>query len=274
MARVPSVAQTEPPLRPFATAVRKLAVTARTCAYCGSEEIRPSNRRNALDVLLACLFLSPFRCKVCRMRFYRVWRPSFLRPPDPPVAPLLVMPARRKLLALDANSPRRIEPEPVQSQRSLPLLIPPGSKLDVVAPAFIESPEPEPAPEPPQPLIAVQPGSILILEDDLSIRKLLRRLLDRRGYFTVEIANIGDVAAALLERRAGLLIVDISATADTAVTDVAALADAHPALKILALSAETIQDIEIPGRLLLLPKPFPLDSFIDCVERLREQSSE
>ena len=272
MARVPSVAQTEQPLRPFATAVRKLAVMARTCAYCGSAEIRPSNRRNALDVLLACLFLAPFRCKVCRMRFYRVWRPSFLRPPDPPVAPLLVMPARRKVLALDIISPTHIEPEPVHPQRNQPHLIPLGGNVDVIAPQLVESQTFASYQEPAEPILTAQPGCILILEDDLSIRKLLRRLLDRRGYFTVEIANAADLAAQLLERRAGLLIVDVPPGAENGVKEVAALADAHPALKILALSAEKLPDFEIPGRLLVLPKPFPLESFVDCVEQLLERS--
>jgi hypothetical protein len=46
------------------------------------------------------------------------------------------------------------------------------------------------------------------------------------------------------------------------------MALAHPQLKILALSAESLRDSEIPGRLLALPKPFPLDSFIDSVEGL------
>ncbi len=271
MARVPSVAQTEPPLRSFATAVRKLAVTARSCAHCGSPEIRPSTQRNALDVLLACLFLSPFRCKACRMRFYRVWRPSMLRPPDPPVAPLLVMPARRKVLALDMISPTRIEPEPVHPRHKEPHLIPLERNVDVMLPQFDESPTPASTPEPPQPLIAAQPGSILILEDDLSIRKLLRRLLDRRGYFTVELSHAADIVAEMLERRAGLLIVDVSPAADNGVKDVAELAGAHPGLKILALSAEKLPVVEIPGRLLVLPKPFPLDSFIDCVERLLER---
>lgn len=206
------------------------------------------------------------------MRFYRVWRPSLIRPPDPPVAPLLVIPARRKVLELDIISPSVIEPEPVHPRHNEPRLIPLESHIDVIAPRLVESPAAASAPNPPQPLPAAQAGSILILEDDLSIRKLLRRLLDRRGYFTVEISDAAELAAELLKRRAGMLIVDISATAGSGASDVAGLARAHPALKILALSAEKSQDIEIPGRLLVLPKPFPLDSFVDCVERLLERS--
>ena len=180
------------------------------------------------------------------------------------------MPARREVLALDIVSPRQIEPEPVPLRHKEPQLIPLESHADVIAPQLVESPTAAAVPEPPQPLPAAQPGSILILEDDLSIRKLLRRLLDRRGYFTVEISDAADLAAELLERRASLLIVDVSAAAENGEKDVAALRDAHPALKILALSAEKLPVIEIPGRLLVLLKPFPLDSFVDCVERLLE----
>jgi CheY-like chemotaxis protein len=184
----------------------------------------------------------------------------------------LVIPARRKVLALDIISPTVIEPEPVHPRNNAAQLIPLESHIDVIAPRLVESPAAASAPDSPQPLPAAQAGSILILEDDLSIRKLLRRLLDRRGYFTVEISDAADLAAELLKRRAGMLIVDVSATAGTGARDVAELARAHPALKILALSEEKPQDIEIPGRLLVLPKPFPLDSFVDCVERLLERS--
>lgn len=267
MARVPSFAQTEQPLRPLATAVRRLAVTGRVCPNCGSPDIRPSNRRNALDVLLACLFLSPYRCRFCRIRFYRVWRPSLQRSSAPPVAPMLLIPVRRKALAIDGVSTRHIEPQPVPSLR-LPQIVPPGRKFDDTAPSPNERPLAAPA-STAQVLIASAsgPAPILILEEDLSIRKLLRRLLERRGYHTVEIERIEDLAGELLGRPVDLLIVDVS-TAEAGLDAVVKLARALPDLKILALSAEALKDGELPGRLLVLPKPFPLDSFVDSVDRL------
>jgi CheY-like chemotaxis protein len=281
MARVPSVAQTEQTFRPLASAVRRLAVAGRCCASCGSLEIRPSNRRNALDILLACLFLAPFRCRVCRGRFYRMWRPSLQRSPDPPIAPLLVMPPRRQALNLDSVEPRRLEPEPVQPQRSQqPEIVPPERKADVIAAAPVESPDAKSEPAPPLSGVtpdraapapaapgAAAPGAILILENDLSIRKLLRRLLERRGYFIVEIAQADDLAGEMLDRRVDLLIVDVS-TVETGVEAVVKLARALPNLRLLALSAEPLPENEIPERLLVLPKPFPLDSFVDGVDRL------
>jgi CheY-like chemotaxis protein len=220
--------------RPLTQAVRKLAVTARSCAHCGSPEIRPSNRRNALDILLACVFLAPFRCRVCRGRFYRMWRPSLQRPPVPPAAPLLVMPQRA------------VDPKPSPPP---PAVAPVSTSPDFAA-----------------------PGAVLILEDDLSIRKLLRRLLERRGHFTVEIAQADDLAAEMLDRRVDLLIVDVS-TVEAGVEAVFEFARALPSLKILAISGEPVRANEIQDRLLVLPKPFPLDSFVDGVDRLLARSS-
>jgi CheY-like chemotaxis protein len=219
--------------RPLTNAVRKLAVTARSCANCGSPEIRPSNRRNALDILLACVFLAPYRCRVCRGRFYRMWRPSLQRPPVPPAAPLLVM------------------PRPVTASK--PSAQPPAGAPVPLAPDFSG------------------PGAVLILEDDLSIRKLLRRLLERRGHFAVEIAQADDLAAEMLDRRVDLLIVDVS-TVEAGVEAVFEFARALPSLKILAISGEPLRANEIPDRLLVLPKPFPLDSFVDGVDRLLARS--
>jgi CheY-like chemotaxis protein len=260
MSRVPSVAQTQYPVRPLSIAVRKLAIAGRACSHCGSTDIRPSNRRNALDIFLSCLFLAPFRCRVCRERFHRVWRPSLMHPPDPPVAPLLIMPAPRSVLKLDPVEPRRIEPETeISAQKSPEIFLVPPPPLPVAIPALV-SPNP------------FAPATVLIVESDFSIRKLLGRLLERRGYLTVEIAQTEDLAAALRDLRADLLVMDVSLAGTNAAPTLAALAADHPSLKILALSAEPLQNHEVPGRLLALRKPFPLDSFVDCVDRLLQRS--
>jgi CheY-like chemotaxis protein len=258
MARVLSVVQNQPPgqaaLRPSGLTVRKLAVTSRVCGGCGSTDIRPSYRRNALDILLACLFLAPFRCRTCNGRFYRVWRPGLMNPPEPSSAPLLVIPLRR-----DPPVLRPEEPDPIETP--------------VVEP---DPPQEKPAeihPPPLQPLVAAVPSAIFILESDLSIRKLLRRLLERRGYLIEEIEQADHLAGKLHDHRAAMLIVDTSTMKGSAVEALVALARAHSSLKILALSTDSLEGHEIPGRLLALPKPFPLDRFVECVDRLLERST-
>jgi CheY-like chemotaxis protein len=270
MARASSVVETGQTVRPFAAAVRRLAFAGRSCGTCGSAEIRPSNSRNAADILLACFFLSPFRCRMCRERFYRFWRPSFLLPPDPPVAPLMLVPKRRDIFNIDSSVPRQIEPEPVSPLRPQPRLIP----LEPTVPVRIESVAAptvqEPVPASPAPALPSRAmgGPVLILESDLSIRKLLRRLLERRGYSTVEIARPESMASELRVREAGLLVIDISNTPSVDLETLSELTREHPALKILVLSADPVPAAKVPGRVLTLHKPFPLDSFVDCVDCL------
>jgi CheY-like chemotaxis protein len=275
MARNPSVAQTEQMFRPLST-VRKLAIGGRCCVNCKSVEIRPSKTRNALDIVLACVLLVPFRCRVCRIRFYRVWRPGLHQTSEPPpVAPLYLISPRHKLLNLDSFQPQVSDPPRVDP----PLVDPPPVSVAPTAEAVnVKEPvrtESVPAtPELPlQPLPASAPGHILILENDLSIRKLLRRLLDRRGYSTVEISQAEDLASELRGRPADLLVIDVAAAGHAGLEAVLEVARVHSSLKILALSAESLKDYEIPGRLLALPKPFPLESFVDCVDRLLQPVS-
>ena len=266
MARATTVAQTDASSRPFTVVVRKLAVTGRCCASCGSPEIRPSNRRNALDVLLACLFLAPFRCRVCRGRCYRVWRPSLQHSPEvPAAAPVLKAPAHRTLLNLEVIEQPQTLTEPVPPQPCQLELLPSEMEAEGMPEAIRIQPTEDAIVEAPP--TRATPGPILIFESDVSIRRLLRRLLERRGYFTVEIAQASDLAGELRGRRADLLIVDVS-TPESGIDTVVSLARAYPNLKILALSAEKLAEIEIPERLLVLPKPFPLDHFVDCVDRL------
>jgi CheY-like chemotaxis protein len=251
MARVPSVVQTERTPLPRSSATAELARLEKPCSICGSTEIRASNTRNALDILLACLFLTPYRCQLCRTRFYRL-RP--LRAHSSP-APLLTMPPHHGLLNLDSPEPEAIE-RPVQAESTA-----------VIKPIFIEPATAKPSVQKPDPVRA-GPGSIVILEDDLPVRKLLRRLLERRGYSAEEIARTEDLPGEWHERRVDLLIVDVSLTGKTGFEAVVTLARTYPDLKILALTSEALDSGEFAGRVLVLPKPFPLHSFVDCVDRL------
>lgn len=270
--RVPNVAS--PPqaaVRPFASAVRRLAFTGRSCSNCGSFDIRPSQTRNSLDVLLACLLLTPFRCRDCRDRFYCFWRPSLfqetVKAPAAPAAPLLIMPARRGIPNPEPAPIQRIQPQPLPPPRTPPRLMTPTQKPTVNS-AFIE--RIEAGMRSPRPLPDTAPGTVLILESDLSIRKLLRRLLERRGYSAVEVMNARDLKQDLASHLPDLLVIDLS-DSSAGEQGLAALVHAHPGLKILALSMETPLQNEMPDRLQTLSKPFSLDRFVDCVNRLLEQ---
>ncbi len=197
-------------------------------------------RQWSLDFVLACFCLAPFRCRVCRARFYRFWRP----------VPVLIMP--RHILDLELTDPAL--DEIAEPDSPIPLLV-------------------ELAPLPAHPAGLARTRSILILESDLSIRKLLRRLLERRGYFIHEVMRSEDLAAELRERRVDLLIVDVPLVGTGGLEAAFGLAGAHPNLKILALSSESLNGAKVSERCSTLRKPFSLESFLECVERLLEPAA-
>ncbi len=220
------------------------------CPVCGSHDVRRSLRRTVLDVALACLLLAPFRCRHCRVRFFRVWRPASEKLEEAPRVPILIMP--RQLLEIDS-----VEPDPIEfilPERPLPRLV-------------------EPTPVAPAPLRFTRSRSILILESDLSIRKLLRRLLDRRGYFTHEVSKPEDLPRELRERRVDLLILDAALMGANGLDSAFALAHGYPDLKVLALSPASLDQAEVPERCRALPKPFSLEAFLESVDRLLEPAT-
>ncbi len=266
MARVPSVAQPRQEAA-SATTVQKQNIANRTCRNCGSAEIRPSNRRNAVDILLGCLFLVPFRCRTCRRRFYLLWRPGMQETLNPSPGPVLVMPARRAIEELDKILPRRVEQNsagasPPREDQA------PQQAYGVTSAAAEDPGFSEGAPE------ASGPANILLLERDLSIRKLLRRLLERRGNSVVEIEQGDDLANVLRRHRADLLVAGLSYEGQHDANSLTALASGHPGLRILALATAGFEfapeQKELDRRMVVLQKPFSLEDFIDAVERLRQ----
>jgi CheY-like chemotaxis protein len=181
----------------------------------------------------------------------------------------MLITVRRTPASSDSVELPLLEPELIHPRNNEPKLL---QRPSATAPIPIETAPAAVGESPGQPLPPATPAPILILESDLSIRKLLCRLLERRGHNTVEVAQVEDLPGEMLDRRVDLLIVDVS-TVEDGVQAVVKLARALPSLKVLALSAEPLFDNEIPDRLLVLPKPFPLDSFVDGVDCLLKRSS-
>lgn len=254
MARVLNVVPQERALRPLMRAVRRVASAHSFCPKCGSDDVRRSLRRTFPDAIFACLFLAPFRCRKCRVRYYRFWRPALKQTEDPPRAPVLMMP--RQMLGIDSVDAVLIDHENVESETIEAEITQPERPL----PRLVEAP-----PSATPPVRFIRSRSVLILESDLSIRKLLRRLLDRRGYFTHEVLQLEDLALELRERRVDLLIVDT--------LHAFSFSHLHPNLKILALSSELPDHSEFPDRCLALTKPFSLESFLDSVDNLLEPAT-
>lgn len=241
MARNPNVVPGGGGLQPFLRAVSSRPSGEPLCPICGSADVRRSERRGFLDAILACLFLAPFRCRLCRERFYRFWRPfqSIAEPPDTPV---FVM--RRPVYEI-------APPEPPASDQ---------------LPAGTAAPTTDSARFRPQ-------RSISLCEGDISIRKLLQRLLERRGYAVEEVHDASDLLAQLRERQMDLLVVDVEHLDPETRDAVRSLNGVRAGLKLLLLLAEPVTIHEPDTRVAILVKPFSLDAFLECVERLLESDA-
>ena len=215
-----------------------------TCPRCGLKNIRHSPRRGFIDGILAVLFLAPFRCRNCRHRFFRfskrIGNDFTLTHSDPaPSTPIRP----------------RVEPEAshVEETRSTP-------------------------PPPDEPAIEIEtPRSILIIDDDLAIRKFLHRVLERHGYRTSELEDAKNIASELNSNPVDLLITGLVSERQDGLDKVAGLHSAFPDLKVIVLSsfwaAETQVTEELSGVFAVLPKPFLSELLLDSVRGALEQSA-
>lgn len=113
---------------------------------------------------------------------------------------------------------------------------------------------------------------ILLVEDDESLRSVLARQLRAKGR-AVELASSAEEAAAMLRTglRPGLVVLDINLPGDTGwdLLRQPLMRDAGSPPVIIAsavtVSPRMIAEFSVAG---YLPKPFPIETLLDTVERL------
>ena len=113
---------------------------------------------------------------------------------------------------------------------------------------------------------------LLLVEDDESLRRIVARHLRGRGYDVVDVASAEDAVGALDGGiRPSLVLLDLNLPGDTGwdLLRGPALTDAGSPPVVIA-SATTVnprrlEEFRVAG---YLPKPFPLDTLVDTVERL------
>lgn len=113
---------------------------------------------------------------------------------------------------------------------------------------------------------------ILVVEDDPSIRHFICAVLK---YATAwRILDAPDPYAALLAahelgRPIQLLVCDVDLSTAMDGAELAhALAEEHPEMKVLLMSAGDGPRGEVPADWLFLAKPFPIAAFLECVHAL------
>lgn len=118
-------------------------------------------------------------------------------------------------------------------------------------------------------------GPLLLVEDDESLRRIVARHLRASGYDVTDVDS-AEAAEAELEKglRPGLVLLDLNLPGDTGwdLLRGPSLAAAGSPPVVIA-SATTVNprrltEFRVAG---YLPKPFPLDTLVDTVERMLQK---
>ena len=113
---------------------------------------------------------------------------------------------------------------------------------------------------------------LLLVEDDESLRRIVARHLRGRGYDVEDVASAEDAVRALdAGVRPSLVLLDLNLPGDTGwdlLRGPALAAAGSPPVVIASattVNPRRLEEFRVAG---YLPKPFPLDTLVDTVERL------
>lgn len=118
-------------------------------------------------------------------------------------------------------------------------------------------------------------ADILIIDDDDTLRAVMRKILERRGHAVRDAAD-GAVGLSLLRSgRPDLLVTDLYMPEKEGIETIVEVREVYPDLPILAVSGGgnlgqggSLSDAEALGADASLAKPFTVDAFAEAVERL------
>ena len=118
----------------------------------------------------------------------------------------------------------------------------------------------------------MNPARLLMVEDDESLRRILARHLRGQGYDVADVASAEDATRALVGGlRPSLVLLDLNLPGDTG-WDLLRGPDltAAGSPPVVIASATTVDprrlaEFHVAG---YLPKPFPLDTLVNTIERL------
>ena len=141
--------------------------------------------------------------------------------------------------------------------------------LPRVAPGSGIAPEPEPAH--PATREATRTGTILLVEDDSSVRSYAKRVLESAGYHVVEAADGATAIELAAQRSVQLLLTDMVMPGISGREVAMRLARAQPDVPVVYMSGHYDRGIVKDGALVpgidFLPKPFDMATLLEVVHR-------
>jgi two-component system OmpR family response regulator len=115
-------------------------------------------------------------------------------------------------------------------------------------------------------------ASVLLVEDDESLRRILARHLRRNGYRVDEAASAEDATRTLESgTRPGVVVLDLNLPGDNGwdlLRGPALEAAGSPPVVVasaLTVSPMRLAEFQVAG---YLPKPFPIETLVSTIERL------
>ncbi|MEX1182804.1 MAG: response regulator [Gemmatimonadota bacterium] len=119
-------------------------------------------------------------------------------------------------------------------------------------------------------------SSILIIDDDASVRRLLRKALEGAGHTVAEANNGGTGMQRFREKRSDLVITDLYMPEQDGIETIQQLRAEAPGCRILAVSGEAaargtpgaLRDAGLLGADAMLAKPFDIPQLLAAVEDL------
>jgi FixJ family two-component response regulator len=120
-------------------------------------------------------------------------------------------------------------------------------------------------------LIAKAVSLVSIVDDDLSVLRALRRLVQSAGYTVATFASAGEFLDSPALARAACLVLDISLEGMSGFELQERLAADHPSLPIIFITAlddpTTRERVRHSGVAAQLRKPFDEDALLDAIGR-------
>jgi DNA-binding NtrC family response regulator len=122
---------------------------------------------------------------------------------------------------------------------------------------------------------SIRPHTILVIDDDPSLRDSLRRTLRKSGYAVMEAAEGGEGIRVLQNHSIDVALVDLFMPGKEGLETILEIRRSHPTVKIIAMSGggakgqvDMLQTAKVMGRCQALVKPFSREDLIGAIGRL------
>ena len=113
------------------------------------------------------------------------------------------------------------------------------------------------------------PGRVLVVDDDVNVRGLLRDFLQRRGYVVQVAANASEALAIVRNEAPDVTLLDLNMPGEQSGDSILRTLSAMTAVIVItgASDVDVARRVQIDGAVDFVAKPFSLDRLMEAVQR-------